>query len=631
MESRLVEILEREKSVGAPIDFVILPEGFCRPSIAETMTHIAKKFRCYLLLGSGLDVREKAEYYQTALVIDRSGDVVLRYDKRCVNGMLQKPGKKAGVFRTEYGPASVLICLDIESEKLMEESVSAGVKFVLNPAFIPQKGRARDNMEWRTGLESMTRRLGYYAKNHSLCVCRCDAAGPSARGTSQFITPKYSRMARSNGVDTIIGIVRCRRSEARSDDDKKTKTTRGVDFDTLRVDESLKRDRSERFNRCGARCHIWTLRSAGPKRERSLPRAFDSCVMGIGDGRAVFVNGRKNELELWDLKRRTCLDALTCSAVESESDRCRTSSMCYSNATNIGATTTCGSIGLWTIRKDDGRVASVGADILAKWSVEHGGIADVHMIMSTALDMSTESTKSGPGTGESRTLLACAFDEAWTLHDTRTSAAHSSTVTVPSPFSRSSGRPRVRWGSQHCVYVQRRSCVEVWDTRKISTGRPVHRLDFGSSAVEITSFEVSMFGTSSCGVVGTACGQTSLVNLRHGSQRPFEIARTHDLHGRSGGAVSSVCPVGANGMLTIDGKRSCVHLWHWRAARSEKTSLVSHQDAFFEAQPICNAWYDTPTGSLLLALSSFPTRIVPKRIVMSSLSASQADGVDYKK
>ena len=103
--------------------------------------------------------------FNTAIVTDRKGSVLVSYDKRKTwEG--QEPESSAGFFKTaEYGKGSVLICYDIEDENLVSESVRENVRLIVNPTHIPasRRGNEKDGLDWNHGLEEMSKRLGYYA------------------------------------------------------------------------------------------------------------------------------------------------------------------------------------------------------------------------------------------------------------------------------------------------------------------------------------------------------------------------------------------------------------------------------------------------------------------------------------
>ena len=175
----------------SPVDFVVCPENFAPPKFAEEIgVEMAKTFGTYFNGGSGVNMK-KDKRFNTAIVVDRKGSVLVSYDKRKAwTG--QECGSSAGFFKTDkYGTGSVLICYDIEDEDLVQESIDANVRVIVNPTHIPthRRGNEKDSLDWNHGLEEMTKRLGYYAKKHNFCVFRSDVRSSSVKRENFNIMP----------------------------------------------------------------------------------------------------------------------------------------------------------------------------------------------------------------------------------------------------------------------------------------------------------------------------------------------------------------------------------------------------------------------------------------------------------
>lgn len=618
--SKLNRFLENESRSGIPVDFLICPEGFARPDVAlDIGAPIAKRNKCYLVLGSGLNVRG-TNYFNTAVVIDRDGKCICKYDKRCCNGLVHTPGVRSGFFATEFGLAAVLICLDVESEEFIKEALDAGVKILLNPSFIPATRKTHDEMEWRSGLLAMTRRLGFYAKANNMCVVRCDASRPHARGTSQIITPKMSRMAASAKTDVVVGTVRCRRN-SRVEKKKREKPRRSAAaFETLRADESMARSRSERFDRSGARCNMWTLRTSTNSATRdpagSLQRrTFHSHVIAMSKkndskhGLAAFASCRSNMVSLWELNRRTQISSFRCPEVDMPRlESAWSSALCFSNRYNIGVAATSGAACLWTLRNEESQAVVLGPALCPKWTLAHGGISDVDIL--TAFTAGCEEARLA---ADAVSIVLCAFDGSWILLDHRAKQSRTMSVTPTVPTSsykscRSMSRPRARWIATNMLCVQRESHVEIVDVRKPTRERLLYSLDLApslgngeSSTLQIASFQTGMFGSSELCVVGTATGGTALVKLDVGTGGPFVAAASKAMH--RGGETSFLAPLSSGGMISIDSKRSQAHLWSWNSATAtgDKATVLSHQTSFDESPALMSAAYDACSGAIVFA------------------------------
>ena len=94
---------------------------------------------------------KKDKRFNTAIVVD----VKVRLSgttRKAWTG--QECGSSAGFFKTDkYGTGSVLICYDIEDEDLVQESIDANVRVIVNP-HIPshRRGNEKDSLDWNHGL-----------------------------------------------------------------------------------------------------------------------------------------------------------------------------------------------------------------------------------------------------------------------------------------------------------------------------------------------------------------------------------------------------------------------------------------------------------------------------------------------
>jgi len=134
-----------EASVFQP-DIACLPEAFSRgepeslPSpTAKRVGAWARKHRSYAICP--LHIRDGDRVYNSALLIDRTGEVIGRYDKiRPTEGELKKisPGvSDPPVFQTDFGTIGIQICFDVNWHEQWQRLKQKGAQIVFFPAAYP--------------------------------------------------------------------------------------------------------------------------------------------------------------------------------------------------------------------------------------------------------------------------------------------------------------------------------------------------------------------------------------------------------------------------------------------------------------------------------------------------------------
>ncbi len=138
-------------------DLICLPENFSDVSVnfdsleeaAETVpgpltdkfSQIAKKNSCYIICP--LKTKRKGKYWNSAVIIDRSGEITGIYDKNqpvtsssdyteMENGI--SPGKDLPVFDLDFGKIGIQICFDIGYPDCWQKLSKKGVKIVFWPS-----------------------------------------------------------------------------------------------------------------------------------------------------------------------------------------------------------------------------------------------------------------------------------------------------------------------------------------------------------------------------------------------------------------------------------------------------------------------------------------------------------------
>ena len=143
----VVTMVDKEGSAGA--DVIILPET-CRglnDTSGETldgrtvsaMARLARKHRTYIVCP--IDRRIGDQRFNTAMLLDRSGNVVFMYDKiypvwqqECVLTPPVTPGKSASVYQADFGRVGFAICFDVNWGGLWEQMSNQEAELVIWPS-----------------------------------------------------------------------------------------------------------------------------------------------------------------------------------------------------------------------------------------------------------------------------------------------------------------------------------------------------------------------------------------------------------------------------------------------------------------------------------------------------------------
>lgn len=128
-------------------DIVCLPETFTREQpetvpgpTSDRLSAWAKKHHCYVICP--ITVREGERSFNSALLIDRAGEVVGRYDKiRPTEGELKNsicPGTTdPPVFDTDFGRIGIQICFDVNWHAQWRKLKERGAKLIFFPSAYP--------------------------------------------------------------------------------------------------------------------------------------------------------------------------------------------------------------------------------------------------------------------------------------------------------------------------------------------------------------------------------------------------------------------------------------------------------------------------------------------------------------
>jgi len=143
------EFLRQAKLAAAQHpDLIVLPEMW-QPAASETVDSptiarlraLAREGRCYIIHPTLL--REAGARYNTALLIDRSGEIAGRYDKLYPyweeftpdeDGLRCTPGQRNGVFDCDFGRIAIRICFDANFPGIWVEAAEQGAELLLWPS-----------------------------------------------------------------------------------------------------------------------------------------------------------------------------------------------------------------------------------------------------------------------------------------------------------------------------------------------------------------------------------------------------------------------------------------------------------------------------------------------------------------
>ncbi len=147
-EKTLVEeTLERlDQAACRQPDIACLPEMFSGNTretvpgpMTERLSRWAQSHSCYVVCPIGTKVDDCQ--FNSAVLIDRAGEIVGRYDKiHPTEGELDRgtcPGDSPAVFQTDFGPIGVQICFDVNWHDSWRSLKKQGAKIIFWPSAYP--------------------------------------------------------------------------------------------------------------------------------------------------------------------------------------------------------------------------------------------------------------------------------------------------------------------------------------------------------------------------------------------------------------------------------------------------------------------------------------------------------------
>ena len=189
---RIENAIVEAKGKGAQI--VTLPEscilGWENPSAhqraepipgedSDRLCELARKYKVYLSIG--LDEKEGDKLYDSCLLIDDDGKIILKHRKINVLAELMTPpysvGDGVSAVETKYGKIGILICADSAREELLEAMKGKGPDILIIPY-----GWAAPEGEWPEHGEKLRDVVKNAARAANCLVIGTDLVGEITNG-----------------------------------------------------------------------------------------------------------------------------------------------------------------------------------------------------------------------------------------------------------------------------------------------------------------------------------------------------------------------------------------------------------------------------------------------------------------
>ena len=145
------ERLIRQATEASRIDLIVLPEDFLTgpipynldlaidhsSEIIQRIIDIAERHHVYLVAGSFIQ-RNSGRYYNTSILINPAGKVILEYKKNYLwhpEKRYLTPGTDANVVKTPIGVIGIAICWDLAHPELFARMMAQGADIICIPSY----------------------------------------------------------------------------------------------------------------------------------------------------------------------------------------------------------------------------------------------------------------------------------------------------------------------------------------------------------------------------------------------------------------------------------------------------------------------------------------------------------------
>jgi predicted amidohydrolase len=175
---------------------------------SERLCELAKKHEIFLCVG--LAEKDGMKLYDSALLIDEKGRIVLKHRKIGILTDLMTPpytrGKEVNVVDTEFGKIGVLICADTHSDGILERMTGLKPDFLLVPYGYAERGK-----NWPEHGRKLEKVVVKAAKTTGAFVVGTNVIGEISKGPWKGrIFGGHSVLADKNGKILTIGADRDR-------------------------------------------------------------------------------------------------------------------------------------------------------------------------------------------------------------------------------------------------------------------------------------------------------------------------------------------------------------------------------------------------------------------------------------
>jgi len=160
-----------------------LAENIDGPTI-ESLSEFCRSKEVYVLAGT-LALRIGNELANAAILIDRSGEIVLQYSKIHLfsamgEDMIYTPGDRLFAAEVDGIGVGVVICYDLRFPSIMRKLARSGCEVIIVPAMWPEarinhwetllRARAIENQVFMVGANGLGNQHGFFFPGHSMIV-----------------------------------------------------------------------------------------------------------------------------------------------------------------------------------------------------------------------------------------------------------------------------------------------------------------------------------------------------------------------------------------------------------------------------------------------------------------------------
>jgi N-carbamoylputrescine amidase len=148
---------------------------------SEQLSQLAKKYGTYLCIG--LEEFETGRLFNSALLIDDRGQILLKYRQVNIPQKLMSPPYAAGnesditTVNTKFGKIGLLICVDTHREDLLDRMAALKPNLLLVPY-----GYAEEEQQWPAHSKEFHKVVTEAAKRTGAAVLGTNSVGRISRG-----------------------------------------------------------------------------------------------------------------------------------------------------------------------------------------------------------------------------------------------------------------------------------------------------------------------------------------------------------------------------------------------------------------------------------------------------------------